>query len=165
MLATMQPWTGDQTMERFKHWQLFLIFFAPLFIALHLEDQFYKGILQSISLSFVVIYLLSIGEYLHGIKEISGHNFFRLNCFYLVIVIILIGIVGDFVSADYLVVGLVSVAYALLATIQVIDHVAILIRANENKELDNHKQKVEFMLLFFWPVGIWFLQPRINKIS
>jgi len=152
-------------MARLKHWHLFLIFFAPLFTALHVEDQFYKQTLQSISLSFIMIYFLSIGEYLQGIRGISGHNFFRVNCFYLVMFTVLIAIVGDFASEEFLIVGLVSVAYALLAIVQVIDHVAILIRTNERKELDNFKQRAEFMLLFFWPVGIWILQPRINKIS
>ena len=152
-------------MERFKHWHLFLIFFGPLFIGFHVENQFYQGILHSISLSFIVIYLLTIGEYLQGIKEISGHTFFRINCSYLVIFIILTGNASDFASEQFFIVGLVSVAYALISIIQVIDHVAILIRANENKKLDSYRQKTEFMLLFFWPVGIWFLQPRINKIS
>jgi hypothetical protein len=161
----MQPWTADLDMERFKHWHLFLIFFAPFFIGLHVENQFYRDILHSISLSFIVIYLLTIGEYLQGIKEINGHTFFRINCSYLVIFMILIGNASHFASEELLVVGLVSLGYALLAIVQVIDHVAILIRVNENKELDNYKQKSEFMLLFFWPVGIWFLQPRINKIS
>jgi hypothetical protein len=143
---------------------LFLIFFAPLFVGLHVENQIYKDILHSISLSFIVIYLLTIGEYLQGIIEVHGHGFFRIKCGYLMSFMILIGTASDFASEEFLVMGLVVTAYALLAIVQVIDHVAILIRVNEKKELDNYKQKGEFMLLFFWPIGIWFLQPRINKI-
>jgi hypothetical protein len=160
----MQRWAVHQNMERLKHWHLFLIFFAPLFISLYMENQIYRGIFHSISLSFIVIYLLTIGEYLQAIKAMGGHAFFRVNCSYLIIFIMLIGYANDLAPKDFLIVGLGSVSYALLATVQVINHVAILIRANESKELDNYKQKAEYMLLFLWPVGIWFLQPRINNI-
>ena len=151
-------------MEKFKHWQLFLVFFAPLFFPLHVENEFYMKILASISLSFVVIYLLAIGEYLQGLRGIKGHAFFRINCSYLVIIIILVNTAADSASEEVLIVASVFMLYALVAFVQVIDHVAILIRTNEQKAVDIYKQKPEFLLLFFWPVGIWFLQPRINKI-
>lgn len=152
-------------MERLKHWQLFLIFFAPLFISLHVEEAFYREILKSISLSFIVIYFLTIGEYLQGIKKVTGHMFFRFNCCYLVFLIVLIHSVANLMPEEFVAIGLALMIYALLAIIQVIDHVALLIRINENKEVDNYKQKFEFMLLFFWPIGVWVLQPRINRIS
>jgi hypothetical protein len=67
-------------------------------------------------------------------------------------------------SEEMLIGASVFMLYGLGAFLQIIDHVAILIRTNEQKELDSYKQRAEFLLLFFWPVGIWFLQPRINKI-
>ena len=151
-------------MERLKHWQLFLMFLAPLFVGLHVDNIFYKEILQSLSLVFIVIYLLGIGEYLHGIRKVKGQTFFRINCIYLVALIILIGHVDDLLPEKFMILGIVLLIYALVAIIQVIEHVALLIRTNENKPVDNYKQKAEFMLLFFWPIGIWILQPRINKI-
>ena len=152
-------------MERLKHWQLFLIFFAPLFIGLHVDEILYQELLQSISLSFIVIYLLAIGEYLHERKELTGHMFFKFNCCFLVVLFVSAPVVGDLLPENLVTIGIALVIYALLAIIQVIDHVALLIRMNENKEVDNYKQKFEFMLLFFWPIGIWILQPRINEIS
>jgi hypothetical protein len=152
-------------MQRLKHWHLFLIFFLPWFISLHAENPVYKGILLQCSLAFIVIHLLITGEYLGRFKDVGGQTFFRINCGYVFVTLIVLANADKLLPVEYPIVSVVFIGYSLLAGIQIIDHVALLIRANESKELDGYKQKSEFMLLFFWPVGIWVLQPRINKIA
>lgn len=152
-------------MERLKHWHLFLIFVLPLFLALHLDDAFYRRILGSVSLIFILIYFLTIGEYLYCIKEMKGHRCFRINCFYLVVLTVLFGNVSNVVPGEFWSIMLLLVLYALIALIHVIEHVALLIRAVEKKPVDAFNQKAEFLLLFFWPLGVWFLQPRINRLA
>ena len=151
-------------MEKLKHWQLFLIFFVPFFVALHIDDVFYDGILQSLSLGFIICYFLAIGEFLHRIKKSKAQTFFRINCFYLIFFIFLFGHIGKLVSEEFMLIGVAGLIYAHIAIVQVLGHVALLVRQNESKPVDNYQHKAECMLLFFWPIGIWFLQPRINRI-
>jgi hypothetical protein len=95
---------------------------------------------------------LFIGEFLQGMRGTGSHPLFRINCLYLVIIIILVS-VADFASEDVAIVASAFIVYALIALIQVIDHVAILLRINEIKDVDDYKQRGEFLLLFFLAGG------------
>ena len=148
-------------MNRLRHWQLFLIFFLPLFIGLHLENEFYKGIVNSLSFAFIIIYYFSIGEFLKDFALLMHQNFFRFNCIYLLLFAMLSN-AGDLIE-NAIIMGAVSF-YALIALLQVVDHLALLLRITEKKAVNDYKQKSEFLLFFIWPIGIWFVQPRINNI-
>ncbi len=151
-------------MNRLKHWQVFLLFFLPIFIALHLDTEIYKTLLMSVALLVIVIYYLMIGEFLDDPK-VKGHLLFRFNCVFLTVSFLTISNHLLESVTDNVIIGFVILTYTLIALIQVIDHVAVLIRQREGKDVNDYKQKAEFTLLFFWPIGIWFLQPRINRME
>lgn len=153
-------------MNKLQNWQLFVIAFVPFFISMHIDNEYYNGLIKSLSLVFVIFYYLSIGEFLKdkGTKKIKGHTFFRVNCSYMVIMTILINAGGVEIFGDNLALMITVMIYFLLAFLQTVDHLAILLRTAENKETDNYKQRHEFVLFFIWPIGIWTLQPRINRL-
>lgn len=156
-------------MNKLKHWQLFGIALIPFFISLYVDNEYYNGLTKSLSVVFVLFYYLTIGEFLNdtGAKEIKGHNFFRFNCAYMLIMTIIINAGGADIFAGNLALILIVIvmAYFLLAFLQTVEHLALLLRNVENKKNDNYKQVHEFLLFFIWPIGIWVLQPRINNIE
>jgi hypothetical protein len=149
-------------MNRLSHWQLFLIFFLPLFIGLHLDNEFYKGIANSLSFAFIISYYFSIGEFLMDFTVLKGKIFFRFNCLYLLLFGMLSNAV-NLIGESAILTGVISF-YAMIAFFQGVDHLALLLRIRERKEVDNYKQKNEFLLFLMWPIGVWFIQPRINNI-
>lgn len=64
---------------------------------------------------------------------------------------------------DELMIGLAI--YFGFSYIYVVDELAVGLRKAEGKEVSNFKQAPEFLLFFLWPIGIWILQPRINKLE
>ena len=154
-------------MNKLKHWQIFGIALIPFFISLYVDNQYYNGLTKSLSVVFVMFYYLTIGEFLKdtGTEKIKGHNFFRFNCTYMLTMIIIINVGGTEIFNDNLAIVVIVMAYFLIAFLQTVDHLALLLRTAEKKETDNYKQRNEFLLFFIWPIGVWTLQPRINKIE
>ena len=119
------------------------------------------------SVVFVMFYYLTTGEFLKdlGTQKLKGQNFFRFNCAYMLTMTIVINAGGTEIFGDNLIIWIIVMVYFLIAFLQTVDHLALLLRTAENKETDNYKQRTEFLLFFIWPIGIWTLQPRINKIE
>jgi ABC-type uncharacterized transport system permease subunit len=65
--------------------------------------------------------------------------------------------------ANGIIVMVLSIYFGF-SCIYVADELAVGIRKAEGKEVSNFKQATEFLLFFVWPIGIWFLQPRVNKL-
>lgn len=153
-------------MNKLRHWQLFGITLVPFFISLYVDNEYYNGLIKSLSVVFVMFYYLTIGEFLNdtGTKKIKGHNFFRINCSYMLTMTVIINAGGIEIFGDNLAIVITVMAYFLIAFLQTVDHLGILLRTAENKETDNYKQRQEFILFFIWPIGVWTLQPRINRL-
>ncbi len=83
----------------------------------------------------------------------------------MLIMTIVINAGGTEIFGDNLIIWIIVLVYFLIAFLQTVDHLALLLRTAENKETDNYKQRNEFILFFIWPIGVWTLQPRINKIE
>jgi hypothetical protein len=154
-------------MNKLKHWQLFGIALIPFLMSLYVDNQYYNGLTKSLSVVFVMFYYLTIGEFLKDAmtEKIRGHNFFRFNCAYMVTMTTIINVGGTEIFNDYLPIVIIVLVYFLIAFLQTVDHLALLLRTAERKETDNYKQRNEFLLFIIWPVGVWTLQPRINKIE
>ena len=153
-------------MNKLKHWQLFGLALVPFFISLYVDNEYYNGLIKSMSGVFVMFYYLTTGEFLNdfGASKLKGQNFFRFNCTYMLIMTIVINAGGTEIFGDNLIIWIIVLVYFLIAFLQTVDHLALLLRTAENKETDNYKQRNEFILFFIWPIGVWTLQPRINKI-
>lgn len=152
-------------MERLKHWQLFGLVSLPIFISWHLTDQLYKDLSSVISLLIVILHFFAVGSFLENLRNQTHSHFFRFNIIYLIVYLLFAGTASlNIVELDSYI-FLIFPMYCLLALIQVMDHIAILLRLCEGKDASDYKQVKEFGQLFFWPVGIWFFQPRINRLG
>lgn len=153
-------------MSRLQHWQITLILFCPIFIGLHFEDHFYKDLMNKLPVAFVFVFLFSVGDALYEVRPIKRQNFFRFNCFYLTIMTLLTinnfsGLLNQ--RGVYVAIGLMI--YYFFAYIQVTEHCALLLRQAEGKVITDYEHQYDFMLFFMFPIGIWFLEPRINAIQ
>src|SRR5688572_4852404 len=110
-------------MNKLKHWQLFGIALVPFFLSLYVDNQYYNGLIKSMSLAFVMFYYLTIGEFLKetGTEKLKGHNFFRLNCAYMLITTIVINAAGTDIFFNNLTIGIIVMAYFLIAFLQTVD--------------------------------------------
>jgi len=156
---------------KFKHWQIFLIIILGLFIRNFSinNDLTFKTIF---SITGTVIYFLCpflIGHELYQLlprKVELNYNLFVINSFvwltaYIIVMVISNGQGMVFHGIEAL--PGIYVFYALL------NYFAFPARTLKSIEL-NRKATLgeyigDFFLIVFLPIGIWFLQPRINKIA
>ena len=148
-------------MERLQNWQMFLLIIFPLIASNWFNDEFVQTILKALVLPVIFSCFLLTGEFLNQFANKQRFWFFRINCFYLIIITFLVYF--DFNLPISIIIFLLG--YCFFSIFYVIDHLAILIRIAEQKDVTNYKQQKEFLLFFFWPIGLWFLQPRINKLA
>lgn len=87
---------------------------------------------------------------------------FFLNCLFMIIFYFLV-VINLVPENEGFLIG--AAAYFMFAYIYVADELAVGLRKAEGKEVSIFKQAPEFILFFVWPIGIWILQPRINKLK
>jgi hypothetical protein len=90
---------------------------------------------EFISFAFIIIYYFSIGEFLMDFTVLKGQIFFRFNCVYLLLFAMLSSAVS-LIGENAILIGVISF-YAMIAFLQVVDHLALLLRIRERKEVDN----------------------------
>ena len=157
-----------------KHWQLFLLILIPP--SLNLESP-WGEILGSISLLTLFAWIYAIGFYGQEIivnRGLKTDNFiyFKFNtllsCFYFLIAISLeqnekikIDMKFDLKTIVVLIIGF----YCLFAAFQAILFVCrTLVTIEQNRNVILSDYFVTFVLIGNFIFGIWFVQPRINKI-
>lgn len=149
-------------MNKLKNWQLFLISIFPVFVSRLFDDEFTKDLIEAGFFLVVITYFLLIGDFLNNINSRKNHWFFLFNCSFIIILYFLSSFNFN-IEKEALITGLGI--YFLFAYVFVTDELAVKLRKAEGKDVSNYKQASDFLLFFIWPVGIWILQPRINKLE
>lgn len=155
-------------MHKLQHWQIFLLFFLPIFVSLHVEDNYYRDLIKTASLLPIFIHFISINSHLTNHNKGETNYYFNFNCVYLIVITTWISALGDEIlgayAENYLILVVVLMAYALIAFIHIADQLAIQLRKAEEKVNEKYRQFPDFLLFFMWPIGLWFYQPRVNRI-
>lgn len=138
-----------------------MIVFPPL-ISKFFSDEFIRDLIGGGIFLVVISYFLLIGDFLNQLNRGRSNWFFIINCFFMIIFYFLTALNMGSLN-EGLLIGL-SIYY-MFSYIYVADELAIGLRKAEGKEVSNFKQGPDFLLFFLWPVGIWILQPRINKLE
>lgn len=156
---------------KLKHWQVFiLIMIAGICTNSTVENNpDLDRILFFIGSLFFLLWPLILGHelYLHVPKKISlRYTLFIVNGFIWVAadVILIFVFDGSFESNN----GLVVLAgfYLMYALFQYMSFPAKTLKTIENDKIARFGDYLaDFLLFVFSPIGIWFLQPRINKIA
>jgi hypothetical protein len=156
---------------KLTHIELFLLFMLPLAlsIALNLDayHPFYNAILN---ISFFLLFLgwlYSVGNEL-GKRRFNNSKqllLFRISIIVYSLFIILISF-NDIIGIDAenplffvtIVLALLSIFYALYFVSRV------LVSEEKQREVSFKEHQIECFLFFVFVIGVWFLQPRINRL-
>jgi len=156
---------------RLKHWQIFCII-IPAFILqnftweMHVEATIIIKLTGSLG---YFIWPLIMGDALHNIagkKYDLNHNFFLINALVFLISIILVFLLAG--PEGFHVAGLTAIPflYCFFAFIYYYAYPVKALKAIETgKDVSLGDYIGDFFLLLFFPIGIWFTQPRLNKIA
>lgn len=155
---------------KLKHWQVFLILlFASITSNFTWQDHDEFNLLINLtgSIAYFAWYLilgLELTEFSPPRVELP-RTMFIINSFFLIFsVIVLIAAFDGSYSGNGLF-GFIWVVYMFYALFQFIFYPSRAFRTAElKKEVSFGQYFGSFLLIFFWPIGIWWIQPRINRI-
>jgi glucose-6-phosphate-specific signal transduction histidine kinase len=159
---------------RAKHWQVFLFLLAPHFASWYVTDETTDAVLSLLSIFFLIAWLALQGVALDNSFTIpAGYNTekFLINSAVVLIACGYSAIVEDpqfYVSiSSWHASGIKfwPFLYVVYAYLHVHWFPASLAIATETGHQPNARQGlIRFLLYFFWPIGVWFVQPRLNKL-
>ncbi|MBJ6110479.1 hypothetical protein JAO73_15755 [Hymenobacter sp. BT523] len=151
-----------------KHWQIFLAFAIGYFIYTFLQtDPITAGCVFLVLLVLYVGYYAMLGNALsHYLPRKVHHNvtWFLVDAFVVIIAYAITAIVFD---GTWEVSGLATlpIFYLFFAIGHLFWFPAVALVAIETRSEPEFSQYAGTMLqVFFWPIGIWFVQPRLNRI-
>lgn len=153
-----------------KHWQIFLILIVGLFIN-NLTIEGNPILTMSLNIIGYLTYfswLLFVGQgllnYLPKKIEING-AFFLINGFIFIATFIAVLIISGGEEIHFTGFAALLVFYIMYAGFYFMSFPAKLLNSVEQKiEVSLGSYLGDFFLIVFLPIGIWFLQPRVNKI-
>ena len=156
---------------KLKHWQVFLILLISSIASNFTWEnhQLFNLGLNSLGLIIYFLWYFAVGleltEHLPPRIELA-RTMFIINGFVLIFSILVIGAVfnGQFSSNGFL--GLIWSVYLIYAIFQFMFYPSKALRTVENgKEATIGQYFGYFLLTIFWPIGIWWIQPKLNKIE
>lgn len=180
---------------RWKHWQVFLLLFATpillqsftlVYVVLYRQPVTILWSSAAVIMPFVILHQLwtfSIGRMLYRLKPPEVRINYVLFATFLIlpVVLMLVLFTGmsifieklmagiDFTPAlSMLVIGIMVplnffLVFSAFYTYYFNARLLKSIDLERNAEFSDYIN--EFVLFWFWPVGVWFLQPRINKLN
>jgi len=154
---------------KMKHWQVFLLF-ALLYVASKspFSNQLTNGSLFLVALVGYVGWYAVLGNTLYNyLPRGTTYNlvWFLINAFLL---IVSFGAVLILFDGNLQIDGLAAILgfYIFFAIGHLFWLPAAALVASETKKKPEFSQYAGTMLqLIFWPVGIWFIQPRLNRLQ
>jgi len=169
----------QRTFLRAKHWEIFLLgiavrlFFrvatntflgnAALASTAHLPDTFLVRLLQEGNDIALYAWAYFTGSFFNAVSparlRIRPAGFF-LAMVGLVALELMPRSWGISLPADFATLVLFLICYASVVRFPS----KTLVLAEEQELASNSDYKNEFILAFFYPIGIWWLQPRINEV-
>lgn len=153
-----------------KHWQIFLFLMLLSFIGnMSIDDSStLETIFDTLFLIAIVSFPLILGnelyEYLPDNVKLN-YNFFLVNG---VLVLLIVGaalVFGDGQHYEFSGLEALPIYYVIFAYLYVY---AFPVKELKSIELGREAKFGEYagdlILMLIWPIGIWFIQPRINKV-
>ncbi|KXX71552.1 hypothetical protein [Flammeovirga sp. SJP92] len=154
---------------KLKHWQVFFIQIIGLVLLyVSFSDPFLTKIVHSVSFVLIHLWIIIIGletnNYVSEAEE-KSNAFFLLNIVLVIglyIFLIMSGINNITVTGWYALIGFYFIFAFLQIYIFGANSLNRLYRTAGRKEEESSISL--FFMLLFWPIGIWIIQPKINKV-
>jgi hypothetical protein len=160
----------DKTMKIFltlKHWQLFLIWILSTVACLILDETPLSIFATIIYFSLLTTWVFSIGKIINdkptNRNKVENYNENTWVLCYLLTVVIFFVLWKTEKSSG--ISTLVLFGLGAFSGIKLANFSAKVLRQfEEKKELSFRNYLLEFLLIMYMVVGVWFLQPRLNRI-
>ena len=155
---------------RLKHWQVFFILLIGSIASNFIweDHELFNLALNSFGLIIYFFWYFAVGleltEYLPPRVELP-RTLFIVNAFMLIISMVIIVAVfnGQFSGNGLL--GFLWIAYLMYAILQFMFYPCKALRTVEQGTEATFGQYFKCVLLtIFWPIGIWWIQPKLNKV-
>ena len=153
---------------KLKHWQLFVLLMGIPFFQIIVEPE-NQTIVQLLAALFLCVYfgwLYSLGVNLH--KKLPSSvkmnlKKFKWRFFVSIAVMLLTGVLAGTDNEIAFVVMLIPSLVLAYCIFYCYYFIAKALKAVESQE-PNEDFLGEFFYLWFFPIGVWLIQPRVNKI-
>lgn len=156
---------------KLKHWQIFLILLAGIVLqSFTIEGN--KNVTMILNISGTIIWFLwplMVGNELYRLlpkKVEMNYTLFIINIVLVLTLYTIVMIISDGKGMTFTGIEVLPALYILFA---IINSFAFPVRAlnsiEKNKKASTGEYLGDFFLVALLPLGIWFLQPRINKVA
>jgi len=159
-----------KTLLKLKHYHIFLIVLLGIILmGFKVEGNTHlTAFLYIVGTVLWLLWPLAVGHELHKLlprKIEVNYNLFVVNLILTVTVVALVSILSDGEEMTFRGVEMIPFIYLMYATINSLSFPAKVLNSIErNREVSLSEYIGDFFLIVFLPIGIWFLQPRINRI-
>ena len=165
----------EQLLLKAKAWQVFLVLLASYFISWFVKDEEVSGILKLVGFSIFCIWLALIGNTMNQLGkavEKPGVSWFIINIVVTMSAPLISKLLSDpnfdVTSTSFNAKGIwvLPALYFVVAYVQIHWFAASSIVATEQGQKPEFSQVLgTAILLSLWPIGVWFIQPRLNRIQ
>ena len=153
-----------------KHWQIFILVLVGLFLGnLKIDnDAALTSILRILGILIYAIYPLTVGHFMQEYvpKKVDlNHSFFLINMFLWITVYSIVTAISDGQGMTFHGLVALPIFYVFYAILHSFAFPAKTLKTVElGRKVSFGEYVGDFFMFLFLPLGIWFLQPRINKI-
>jgi len=156
---------------KLKHWQVFLILLLAS-ITFNFEwvgNDFFNRAINTVGLIIYFLWYFAVGleltEHLQHRIEF-GRSMFIINAFVLTLSMLILVTVfdGEYSNNGFL--PFVWGVYLMYAIVQFTSFPARALKSVEQQDEVRFDQYFGYyLLILFWPFGIWWIQPKLNRIG
>ena len=154
-----------------KHWHIFLTIIAINFLSdINPETlPFVNPFLSLLSILVILLWPLSLGYEMNHLlppKMKLSPTLFILNGFIIVSALCLSTVLGQDLSYSGNGLSAIPVFYGIFAILHLFTFPAKMLKSLELGRVAHFGDYAgDFFLFLFWPIGIWVIQPRVNRIK
>lgn len=156
---------------RLKHWQVFIIIILGLSINNFtvVDNPTLTTVLRVIGIAIFFSWGLLVGHGLYNLlpeRVDLNYNLFIINSFVWLASYVIVMVISDGEGMTFNGVAALPGFYVFYAFLHFLIFPARALRSIEKgRRADIGECIGDFFLIVFLPIGIWFLQPRINKVT
>lgn len=126
----------------------------------------YNLAIKSFGLIIYFLWYFAVGLVLTGHVPELARTIFIINAFVVILSLIVVVIIFDGNYSGDSILGFIWVAYFIYALFQFMLYPAKVFKTIEQGIEATFSQYFGYLIMsIFWPIGIWWIQPKLNRIS
>ena len=150
-----------------KHWQLFLICYMTAILFIATSDSSFWILTFLLYESIIAGWIYSIGKIANNNNSKNKIENYHENLWFILFIISFIpfGYFSHSKTPNNDLLDLAAVLFEVFTAFKLVNFSAKAIKQNElKKDLKFTDYLNEFFLIAFLPIGIWIIQPKMNKM-